>query len=596
MGAGRPAAQIGLSKVVGTEDAFQTPCSRYLQCDPKVDPDFCRIVNDYGRHDAESCGLSDRAAEKRCRETSKTQIYTCHAGLVDMAVPVISGGQYIATLLCGQVLREKPTEAGFRQVCRNVAHLNYIDIKELKNAYAKVPVSSDEDLENARQLLEAFAAYLATSWGRLADLVREQHRTIREAQLLQKEFAHLILDGTPVDRSSLRELMTKLGFTLSPNRVLVVQLEAEEHYPSATDSFDVGFTAALQAVEEVCYAQENTTVAYLRKRGISVFFHDHGSPALESASYQAQGLAQRIFEAVKGCSSLRVRIGIGGARDDIRSLAQSYEEACMALAQSPDIMAVYRKPVAPIEDLTAAAEKVCACLQARKLAEARLAIEALRLLANRRLGEGPESLGVQRQFFCSTLYSMCFCAKQLGADRGSIDQMLWRVDSEIHGAATRVELHEAYQRFAEQVLDEIRKLYSSRQNKLVERACRMIDQLIEHADANCRISSSQAAQALMVSVSHLGRTFKQVTGVTFERFVMKRRVDYAKRLLLDPAYNVSQAAEKCGFSDPAYFARVFRQIAGCTPKQYMQDPLWHGKRNEEFTENLPTAERFAFSA
>ena len=110
----------------------------------------------------------------------------------------------------------------------------------------------------------------------------------------------------------------------------------------------------------------------------------------------------------------------------------------------------------------------------------------------------------------------------------------------------------------------------------------MIDQLIEHAEANCRISSSQAAQALMVSVSHLGRTFKQVTGVTFERFVMKRRVDYAKRLLLDPAYNVSQAAEKCGFSDPAYFARVFRQIAGCTPKQYMQDPLRNGKRNEEF--------------
>ena len=103
----------------------------------------------------------------------------------------------------------------------------------------------------------------------------------------------------------------------------------------------------------------------------------------------------------------------------------------MALAQSADTMAVYRSPVAPIEDLTAAAEKVCACLVARKLAEARVAIDSLRVLANRRLGEGPASLGVQRQFFCSTLYSMCFCAKQLGADRELIDQVLWKVDSEI---------------------------------------------------------------------------------------------------------------------------------------------------------------------
>lgn len=123
--------------------------------------------------------------------------------------------------------------------------------------------------------------------------------------------------------------------------------------------------------------------------------------------------------------------------------------------------------------------------------------------------------------------------------------------------AALLQLHEAYQRFADQILDAIRKLYSSRQDKLVERACRAIDQLMKNNTTNRHISSSQVAQALQVSASHLGRTFKQATGVTFERFVMKRRVDYAKQLLLDPAY----------------FARVFRQIAGCTPREYMQDPL-----------------------
>ena len=468
---------------------------------------------------------------------------------------------------------DPPTAAGFQQVRKNVAGLVYIDLKQLETAYWKVPVSSDEDIENVVQVLEAFAKYLATSWARLFELVREQQQTIRESQLLRKEFAHLLLAGNPPDRSALQDLMDRLGFTLTPNRVLVVQLEPEEHYPGGMASFDVGFTAALHGIEEFCDTQDNMAVAYLRKRGISVFFHNHGSRALDSVSYHAQGLAQRILEATQRHSGLRVRIGIGGMQDDLRSLVQSYDEACMALAQSHDAVATYRKPVAPMEDLSAAAEKVCACLSARKLVEARVAIDSLRLLANRRLGDGPASLGMQRQFFCSTLYSMCFCAKQLGADRDALDRVLWRVDTEIHGAAARLQLHEAYRRFANQILDEIRKLYSSRHDKLVERACRAIDQRIENSATNHHISSSQVAQALQVSASHLGRIFKQATGVTFERFVMKRRVDCAKRLLLDPAYNVSQAAEKCGCSDPAYFARVFRQIAGCTPREYMQDPL-----------------------
>jgi AraC-like DNA-binding protein len=576
-----PAAQIGLSQVVGTEDAFETPCSQYVQCDPQIDPDFCRIVNDHGRHEAESCRVSDRIAEKRCRDTGTTQIYTCHAGLIDIAVPVSSNGQYIGTLLCGQMLRTPPSAAGFQEIRRNVAALTYIDLAQLETAYWKMPVSSDSEIQTIVQLLEAFAEYLATSWGRLSDLVREQHRTIRESQLLRMEFAHLVLDGTPADRASLRELVTRLGFTLVPNRVLVVQLEPESHQLEGTASFDVRFTAALQVIEEICDAQANRAVAYLRKRGISVFYHDAGAGPSHSVTHHAHGLARRILDGIDNRCGLRARIGIGSTRPDLRDLVQSYDEACMALAQSPEAIAAYQKPAAPREDLTSAAEKLCACLSARKLSEARLAIDALSVLAGRRLGQGPTSLGAQRQFLCSTLYSLCFCAKQLGADRDALDRVLWQVDTEMHTVASLRLLHEAYQRFATTVLEEVRKLYTSRHDKLVDKACRIIDEIIEQGDSGSRISPSQVAPVLLVSVSHLGRTFRQVTGMTFERFVMKRRVDSAKGLLLNPAYNVSQVADKCGFSDPAYFARVFRRLAGCSPREYMRDPLhWEGQSRD----------------
>ena len=54
---------------------------------------------------------------------------------------------------------------------------------------------------------------------------------------------------------------------------------------------------------------------------------------------------------------------------------------------------------------------------------------------------------------------------------------------------------------------------------------------------------------------------------------MVKRVEKAKSLLLDPQNNVSQVAERCGFSEATYFARVFRMIAGYSPSEYRENPL-----------------------
>jgi AraC-like DNA-binding protein len=49
-------------------------------------------------------------------------------------------------------------------------------------------------------------------------------------------------------------------------------------------------------------------------------------------------------------------------------------------------------------------------------------------------------------------------------------------------------------------------------------------------------------------------------------------VEHARRLLLDPLNNVSSVSDACGFSTPAYFARVFRKVVGCSPAEYANDP------------------------
>ncbi|MBV8390100.1 MAG: helix-turn-helix transcriptional regulator [Mucilaginibacter sp.] len=42
----------------------------------------------------------------------------------------------------------------------------------------------------------------------------------------------------------------------------------------------------------------------------------------------------------------------------------------------------------------------------------------------------------------------------------------------------------------------------------------------------------------------------------------------AKELLQDTGISISSVAIDCGFSDPGYFARVFKQEFGVTPNEW----------------------------
>ena len=567
-----PAGRVGLRDILGTAHPLHRACPGLLECDRSADPVFCRMVNDGGRHEAESCATSDKAAEERIRRGGKTEVYRCHFGLTEIAVPVVCDGRHIATLFNGQVLTEPPSAAGFEQVRRSVAGLDYIDLEKLEAAYWQVPVVSEEDIRNATLVLETFADYLVTDWQRLSEIIDEQRRQIRESQLYRKEFAHLMLDGGEAEPAAVRESMGKIGFTACPDRVLVVKLESEEEYRVPGSSFDLSFTAALQAIEELCEKLDNVAAAYLRRRGVCVFFNDREGRNANAGEFNAQRLARRILHAVAERTDMRARVGIGGARSDWRDLAGSYHEACMALAAAGDVVCAFKKQEPSFEDLSAAADRICRGIAERKLEEAKLAAAALPLLANRRLGEAPEHLPAQRLFFASTVDSVCFAAYTLGAESAAIARLRKEAGDALDRAATVFDLQQAWLASAEYVLDEVRRLYHGKHEKIVERACRVIEQRLQQAPCSPSISLTAIASAFGISPGHLSRTFKQVTGLTFERYLMSRRVELAKRLLLEPLNNASQVAEKCGFSDPSYFARVFRKVAGCAPSEYARNP------------------------
>jgi len=74
-----------------------------------------------------------------------------------------------------------------------------------------------------------------------------------------------------------------------------------------------------------------------------------------------------------------------------------------------------------------------------------------------------------------------------------------------------------------------------------------------------------------LSRAQLCRTFRQLTGTTVWQCLLHLRIDHAKRMMSSSDTNISEIACECGFSDPAYFTKVFCRIEGITPKRWRAD-------------------------
>jgi len=76
------------------------------------------------------------------------------------------------------------------------------------------------------------------------------------------------------------------------------------------------------------------------------------------------------------------------------------------------------------------------------------------------------------------------------------------------------------------------------------------------------------AATVSVSPSYLFRLFKKKMRLTPMHYRNVLRIDKAKLLLADRALTVDAIAERVGFDDPKYFARVFKDLAGTSPSGY----------------------------
>ena len=82
------------------------------------------------------------------------------------------------------------------------------------------------------------------------------------------------------------------------------------------------------------------------------------------------------------------------------------------------------------------------------------------------------------------------------------------------------------------------------------------------------MSLDDAANLAGFSKYHFTRLFKDFTGYSFYKYLNKKRIEHAERLLIDPEISITEAALQSGFSSLSAFIRMFKIVKDCTPTEF----------------------------
>ena len=102
----------------------------------------------------------------------------------------------------------------------------------------------------------------------------------------------------------------------------------------------------------------------------------------------------------------------------------------------------------------------------------------------------------------------------------------------------------------------------------------LIAAVFESIEANYHrpLQLKEVAATLGYSPAYLTDLVRRKTGRTVKQWIVERRMDCARKLLLATEESIAQIAEQTGYLDTAYFIRQFKQLHGKSPHQWRKIP------------------------
>jgi len=107
------------------------------------------------------------------------------------------------------------------------------------------------------------------------------------------------------------------------------------------------------------------------------------------------------------------------------------------------------------------------------------------------------------------------------------------------------------------------------QNILVQRIKHTITEFLKDDDKVSKYNiSAYLSEALNYSYSHLSTVFSEATHSSIENFVILKKNDVAKQLIIEDNLTLTEIAFKLNYSSVAHLSAQFKKTTGLTPSNF----------------------------
>jgi len=129
--------------------------------------DFVNLISNPGNHNnyckniqstkegEKRCCFSDKILLEKCKETKQVQMHICHAGLIDVAVPILYNDEILGYIILGQMKKE----IDFTAVEKNISGLG-LDVSQMKEYYSSLAFFDYNKIQSVSNIASMLAKYI----------------------------------------------------------------------------------------------------------------------------------------------------------------------------------------------------------------------------------------------------------------------------------------------------------------------------------------------------------------------------------------------------------------------------------------------------
>lgn len=402
----------------------------------------------------------------------------------------------------------------------------------------------------------------------------EENKRIKEQlgklwPYLESSFIYDLVNGNMGERD-LRQRAGILGIDLIPATVMLIGIE----HPANSDGASVEFQHQLirQKVFEVIRGvfddNESVLITPIMANKLILLIPCISRTMLSVEEY-CRMKGDAIINQLTG-EGIVVSIGIGNYYEDVNMIRQSYLEA--QAAQRGSSFAGGDEVVSyigcPQKDSTAFSsyiyQKKAELLDLMYMGDWDEITQVLDSLWKNIIDS---KMGEELQKACA-LELLIVLYREVVSSEEDMQPMVVLSLSKIRRlleSNTMEELCKCFYLAVQEIMDAIKIGRTDTIAKAVYRTKSLIDN-----NFSSDIKLDDAARCVHMSPSYLSRIFSREVGMPFKKYLIKARLNNARKLLLSTTKSISQIAFEVGYQDASYFCKIFRQDEGISPNEYRE--------------------------